>query len=72
MNMLIFTNSLGMEQMEDNISFMKDFQPLNDTELEAIHKVQKILPARILFPAPPAATARTAARSTSPFPTYLP
>lgn len=24
MNMLIFTNSLGMEQMEDNISFMKE------------------------------------------------
>ena len=50
MNMLIFTNSLGMEQMEDNISFMKDFQPLNDTELEAIHKVQKIFASKNLIP----------------------
>ena len=39
-----------MEQMEDNISFMKDFQPLNDTELEAIHKVQKIFASKNLIP----------------------
>ena len=32
----------NMEQMEDNISFMKDFQPLNEKEMEAVYKVADI------------------------------
>ena len=30
------------EQMLDNISFMKDFKPLNETELAAVAKAQEI------------------------------
>ena len=36
----------NMEQMNDNISFMKDFQPLNETELAAVGKVQEIFRTR--------------------------
>lgn len=33
----------SIEQLEDNISYMKDFQPLNEKELAAIHKVVDII-----------------------------
>ena len=33
----------SMEQMEDNISFMADFQPMNEKELETIRKAQETL-----------------------------
>ena len=32
-----------MDQLKDNISYMKDFQPLNKKEYEAIDKVKNIL-----------------------------
>lgn len=31
-----------LEQVEDNVSFMKDFKPLNEQELEAIKKAQEV------------------------------
>jgi hypothetical protein len=31
-----------MAQMQDNISFMKEFQPLSDEEFAAVRKVQEI------------------------------
>ena len=36
----------NMEMMNDNISFMQDFQPLNEQELEAVWKVADILIAQ--------------------------
>lgn len=32
----------SLEQMEDNISYMKDFQPLSKEEQEAVQKVTEI------------------------------
>lgn len=33
----------NLEQMQDNLSYMKDFKPLTDKEFEAIDKVRGIL-----------------------------
>lgn len=40
--MMVLSGMSNTEQMNDNISFMKDFVRLNKTELEAVSKVQKI------------------------------
>ena len=40
--LMVLSGMSNMEQMEDNISFMKDFQPLNEKEMEAVHKVADI------------------------------
>lgn len=40
--MMVLSGMSNMEQMEDNISFMRDFKPLNETELNAVKKVQEI------------------------------
>lgn len=37
--MMVLSGVSDREQMEDNISFMKDFKPLSEEELAAIHKV---------------------------------
>ena len=34
--MMVLSGMSSMEQMKDNLSYMKDFQPLNETELEAV------------------------------------
>ena len=39
-----------LAQMQDNISFMADFQPLNEKELEAVRRVQEIFRSRHLIP----------------------
>jgi len=39
-----------IEQMEDNVSFMKDFQPLNPEELEAVEKVCAVFRNQGLIP----------------------
>ncbi len=38
------------EQMRDNISFMKDFRPLNDEEQEIIRKAQRIMGSSAAIP----------------------
>lgn len=48
--MMVLSGMSNMEQMNDNISFMKDFKPLNDTELDAVKKVCEIFRAQDLIP----------------------
>ena len=40
--MMVLSGMSSMEQMNDNLSYMKDFQPLNEAELAAVKKVQEI------------------------------
>ena len=40
---MVLSGMSNMEQMEDNVSFMKDFVPLNDKEFEALAKIRKII-----------------------------
>ena len=39
----VLSGMSNLEQMQDNVSFMKDFTPLNDNEYKAIDEVRKIL-----------------------------
>lgn len=40
--MMVLSGMSSMEQMQDNISFMQNFEPLNEDEVAAVEKVQKI------------------------------
>ena len=40
--MMVLSGMSSMEQMEDNLSYMKEFKPLSDTERAAVEKVQAI------------------------------
>jgi len=48
--MMVLSGMSNLEQMQDNISFMKDFQPLNEKELAAVQKVQEIFHSKHLIP----------------------
>lgn len=48
--MMVLSGMSSMEQMKDNLSYMKDFQPLNEIELEAVKKVQSIFRGMNLIP----------------------
>ena len=48
--MMVLCGMSSLEQMEDNISYMRDFQPLNKKELEAVGKVQEIFRSMNLIP----------------------
>ncbi len=48
--MMVLSGMSNMAQMEDNISFMKDHQPLDETELDAIKKVCEIFKEQELIP----------------------
>ncbi len=48
--MMILSGMSTMEQMEDNLSYMASFQPLNDTEMEAIETVRAIFRNQELVP----------------------
>ncbi|MDD3410220.1 MAG: aldo/keto reductase [Eubacteriales bacterium] len=41
--MMVLSGMSDMQQLEDNLGFMKDFRPLSEKEQEAITKVQAIL-----------------------------
>ena len=40
---MVLSGMSNLEQMKDNISYMKDFEKINETEMNAINKVSKIL-----------------------------
>lgn len=48
--MMVLSGMSSMEQMNDNLSYMKDFQPLNEAELAAVKKVQEIFKSKKLIP----------------------
>ena len=47
---MVLSGMCNVEQMEDNIRCMKDFQPLSQTELEAIDQVKEIFRSKHLIP----------------------
>lgn len=48
--LMVLSGMSTPEQVQDNISFMKDFKPLDETELAAIAKVQEIFRSKNLIP----------------------
>ena len=48
--MMVLSGMSNMEQVRDNLAFMKDFQPLNETERAAVEKVQAIFRSKNLIP----------------------
>lgn len=48
--MMVLSGMSTLEQMQDNIGYMKDFKPLNEKELEAVGKVQEIFRNMNLIP----------------------
>lgn len=47
---MVLSGMSNIEQMRDNLSFMKDFSPLNETEREAVKKVRSIIRSKNLVP----------------------
>ena len=48
--MMVLSGMSNLEQMQDNISFMKDFCPLSEKETEAVDKVREIFRSMNLIP----------------------
>lgn len=48
--MMVLSGMSNMEQMQDNISYMRNFQPLSCIEQEAINQVCKVLKEQNLIP----------------------
>lgn len=48
--MMVLSGMSNMEQMKDNLSYMRDFKPLNETELTAVNKVQEIFHKMNMIP----------------------
>lgn len=48
--MMVLSGMSNMEQMKDNLSYMRDFKPLNETELAAVNKVQEIFRKMNMIP----------------------
>lgn len=48
--MMVLSGMSNMEQMKDNLSYMRDFKPLNETELVAVNKVQEIFHKMNMIP----------------------
>ena len=48
--MMVLSGMSDLAQMQDNISFMQDFKPLNEKELDAVKRVQEISHSKNLIP----------------------
>ncbi len=48
--MMVLSGMSSLEQMEDNLSFMKEFKPLTEKELEAVWKVADIFHSMNMIP----------------------
>ena len=47
---MVLSGMSTLDQMEDNISFMKEFKHLNEKELEAVHQVADIFHQKHMIP----------------------
>ena len=47
---MVLSGMSDMEQMEDNISAMREFKPLSDAEMDAVHKVGDMFKSLNLIP----------------------
>lgn len=47
--MMVLSGMIDLEQIQDNISFMKDFKSLNEKELAAVSHVRRIFKSKSLF-----------------------
>ena len=47
---MVLSGMSTLQQVEDNLAFMKDFQPLNETEMAAVEKVRAIFRGKNLIP----------------------
>ena len=48
--MMVLSGMSSLEQMQDNLSYMKDFQPLNETEMQAVKAVADIFHSKHMIP----------------------
>ena len=48
--MMVLSGMSDLRQVEDNIAFMRDFKPLDETELAAVKRVQEIFRSKSLIP----------------------
>lgn len=48
--MMVLSGMSNTEQMNDNLSYMKEFVPLNDTEMEAVRKVADVFHSKHMIP----------------------
>lgn len=48
--MMVLSGMSDLEQMKDDLSYMRDFKPLNETELAAVNKVQEIFHKMNMIP----------------------
>lgn len=46
----VLSGMSNIEQMKDNVSYMKDFKPLSEAEMEAVKKAQKVFNASAEIP----------------------
>ena len=47
---MVLSGMSSLEQMQDNLSFMKDFRPLDETEMAAVARVREIFKSKNLIP----------------------
>ena len=47
---MVLSGMSSLEQMQDNLSFMKDFQPLDEIEMAAVARVREIFRSKNLIP----------------------
>ena len=47
---MVLSGMSSLEQMQDNLSFMKDFRPLDETEMAAVARVREIFRSKNLIP----------------------
>ena len=47
---MVLSGMSNMEQMQDNLSFMQDFEPLNDREMQAIKNVCAVFMGQNIIP----------------------
>ena len=48
--MMVLSGMSSLEQMQDNLSFMKDFHPLSSEEWAAVDKVSQIFREKVIVP----------------------